>query len=153
LRARRLFNRTMSLSSRDFFAAKLRYETDPADLAAARGSGAAPIVIDVRSAAGWAQGRIPGALHVPLPELTGRIAGIAPGHDADLVVYCWGPGCNGSTRAALTLAELGYSRVRELIGGFEYWVREGMAVMSDEGRTRQAPDPLTASVSAPVAGS
>jgi rhodanese-related sulfurtransferase len=136
----------MSLSAREFFAAKLRHETDPSDLAAARGNGAAPIVIDVRSAVAWEQGRIPGAHHVPLADLTDRIAGIAPGLDADIVVYCWGPGCNGSTRGALALAELGYSRVRELIGGFEYWAREGLAVATDQGRTRQSPDPLTAPV-------
>jgi 3-mercaptopyruvate sulfurtransferase SseA len=45
-----------------------------------------------------------------------------------VVVDCWGPGCNGSTRAAFTLATLGYTNVRELIGGFEYWARKGLAV-------------------------
>jgi 3-mercaptopyruvate sulfurtransferase SseA len=47
-------------------------------------------------------------------------------------------------RAALGLAQLGYTNVRELIGGFEYWAREGLAVISDAGRSRQSPDPLTA---------
>lgn len=52
---------------------------------------------------------------------------------------------NDSTRAALSLSELGYGRVRELIGGYEYWVREGFAVVDDEGRRRAAPrDPLAA---------
>ena len=41
-----------------------------------------------------------------------------------VVTYCWGPGCNGATRAALVLAELGF-QVREMIGGVEYWIREG----------------------------
>jgi rhodanese-related sulfurtransferase len=35
-----------------------------------------------------------------------------------------GPGCNGSTRAAARLAALGF-QVKELIGGLEYWKREG----------------------------
>ncbi|RIJ07201.1 sulfurtransferase, partial [Clavibacter michiganensis subsp. insidiosus] len=48
-----------SLSATDFFAAKLTYETDPADLAADRAGGAAPLVVDVRSDASWRQGRIP----------------------------------------------------------------------------------------------
>lgn len=127
-----------------FFAARLAHQTDPADLAHARATGAAPLVVDVRSAAGWAQGRIPGAVHIPLAELTERISEHAPDLDADVVVYCWGPGCNGSTRAGLALALAGYGRVKELVGGYEYWAREGFAVASDAGRSRQEPDPLTA---------
>jgi rhodanese-related sulfurtransferase len=135
---------TTSLSAADFFAAKLAYETDPADLAAERASGRGPIVIDTRSAASWSQGRIPGAIHLPNAELEARIADVAPCPDTAIVVYCWGPGCNGSTRGALILASSGYTNVRELIGGFEYWSREGFATVRDGGRERRAPDPLTA---------
>ncbi|WP_394251671.1 rhodanese-like domain-containing protein [Arthrobacter pityocampae] len=69
---------------------------------------------------------------------------VAPERSTEIVVYCRGPGCNGSTRGALTLATLGYTNVRELIGGFEYWSREGLATVSDPGRGRRSPDPLTA---------
>ena len=137
---------TTSLSAADFFAAKLAYETDPSDLAAARAAGNAPVVIDTRSAESWAQGRIPGAVHIPNAELEARIAEVAPAKHTAIVVYCWGPGCNGSTHGALMLARLGYTNVRELIGGFEYWAREGLATVSDAGRGRLAPDPLTAPV-------
>jgi rhodanese-related sulfurtransferase len=135
---------TSSLSALDFFAAKLAYETDPSDLAAERAGGSPPIVIDTRSAASWSQGRIPGAVHVPNTELSARISEVAPDMGAAIVVYCWGPGCNGSTRGALILAQLGYTNVRELIGGFEYWSREGLATVSENGRGRSAVDPLTA---------
>ncbi|MFJ2504454.1 MULTISPECIES: rhodanese-like domain-containing protein [unclassified Microbacterium] len=137
---------TLSLSAADFFAAKLAFEIDPSDLAADRAAGTAPLVIDTRSAASWSQGRIPGAVHIPNAELEGRIADLAPDKGTPIVVYCWGPGCNGSTRGALTLATLGYSNVRELIGGFEYWAREGLSTVSDNGRGRLEPDPLTAPV-------
>ncbi|HUB40278.1 MAG TPA: rhodanese-like domain-containing protein [Streptosporangiaceae bacterium] len=126
----------------DFFAAKLSHETDPSDLAAARAAGAGPVVIDTRSTAGWAQGRIPGAVHIPGTELADLAPSVLPDLDADIVVYCWGPGCNGSTKAAFTLASLGYRRVRELIGGFEYWAREGLAIETDTGRTRRPVDEL-----------
>lgn len=139
---------TTTTSAVDFFAAKLAFETDPSDLAADRARGAAPVVVDVRDAAGWRQGRIPGAVHIPLPELVDRIGEVAPGRDAAIVVYCWGPGCNGSTRAALALAQTGYTQVRELIGGFEYWAREGLSIVTDDGRARRATDPLTAPVEA-----
>jgi len=135
------------IAAADFFAAKLSYETDPADLAAMRAAGAGPTVIDTRSAASWEQGRIPGALHIPGPELADRALSLLPDQEADIVVYCWGPGCNGSTRAAFTLASLGYRRVRELIGGFEYWAREGLAIETDTGRARRSVDELTAPVS------
>lgn len=135
-----------TLTAADFFAAKLTFETDPSDLAEDRAKGVPTLVIDVRSEASWNQGRIPGAVHVPNAELAERAGTVAPDLGAAIVVYCWGPACNGSTRAALTLATLGYTHVRELIGGFEYWAREGLAVVTDSGRTRQAPDPLTAPV-------
>jgi len=133
-------------SAVDFFAARLAHQTDPADLARMRATGSAPLVVDVRSEAGWAQGRIPGAVHLPLADLADRIREHAPSLEAEVVVYCWGPGCNGSTKAGLVLATAGYSRVRELVGGFEYWAREGFAVADDSGRTRGAPDRLTAPV-------
>jgi 3-mercaptopyruvate sulfurtransferase SseA len=63
--------------------------------------------------------------------------------DADVVTYCWGPGCNGATRAALEFAKLGY-RVREMLGGYEYWVREGFEFETSTGRDRRPADELTA---------
>ena len=130
--------------ARTFFAAKLAFEIDPADLAAARAAGSPPLIVDTRSVAAWQQGHIPGAVHIPGGELAARAATTLPDPGADIVVYCWGPGCNGSTKAALTLTELGYQRVRELIGGFEYWAREGLAIESEHGRTRHPVDALTA---------
>jgi rhodanese-related sulfurtransferase len=132
----------VAVGAAEHFAAKLRYELDPADLAALRGSGARPLVIDVRSLASWKQGRIAGAIHIPGDELESRAAAEIP-RDADVIVYCWGPGCNGSTKAALLLSRLGYS-VRELIGGFEYWVREGLQLEDESGRSRRPIDDLTA---------
>jgi rhodanese-related sulfurtransferase len=67
--------------------------------------------------------------------------------DESVVVYCWGPGCNGSTKAALAFARLGYG-VREMIGGFEYWAREGLPVVDDHGPVLRGPDPLTAPAAA-----
>ena len=136
--------------ARAFFAAKLAFEIDPADLAAARAAGRAPVVVDTRSSPAWQQGRVPGAVHIPGADLASRATAVLPDRDADIVVYCWGPGCNGATKAAHALAELGYSRVRELIGGFEYWVREGFAIQTDQGRTRRPVDPLTAVPAAAV---
>jgi rhodanese-related sulfurtransferase len=135
---------TYSSPAAAYFSGKLAHETDPTDLAAARATGRGPVIIDTRSAASWSQGRIPGAIHIPNAELEARVATLVPDLDTEIVVYCWGPGCNGSTRGAFILASMGYSNVKELIGGFEYWSREGLATVSDAGRSRLTPDPLTA---------
>jgi len=85
---------------------------------------------------------VPGAVHLPGREIHAR-AGAELDRSVPVVTYCWGPGCNGATRAALSLATLGF-RVREMIGGFEYWAREGFPVETDDGIHRPEPDPLTA---------
>ena len=59
-----------------------------------------------------------------------------------VVVYCWGPGCNGATRAALEFALLGHP-VKEMLGGFEYWVREGFAFDTADGLAQRPADALT----------
>lgn len=127
------------------FAAKLRFETDPSDVAAAQDAGERFTFIDVRGHAAWHQGRAVGALHIPRQELGARGGADIPA-DAPVVVSCWGPACNGATKAALELSRLGFE-VREMIGGFEYWAREGLAVEDDRGRFIRAADPLTVPVS------
>ena len=125
------------------FARRLAVETDVSDVHAALESGHAGFVLlDSRSEESWAQGHVPGAVHLPGREIAGRAAAeLDPA--VPVVTYCWGPGCNGATRAALTLAQLGY-RVREMIGGFEYWAREGLAVQTAAGVARPDVDLLTA---------
>lgn len=131
------------------FAAKLAFETDVSDVHAALAE-AAPgfVLVDSRSRKSWEQGHIPGAIHLPTREIAARAAQLVPPGVA-VVTYCWGPGCNGATRAALEFARLGYP-VKEMIGGFEYWVREGFAYGSARGRRELAPDPLTAPVDGTV---
>ncbi|MEZ0093181.1 rhodanese-like domain-containing protein [Streptacidiphilus sp. EB129] len=125
------------------FAARLAFEADVSDVHADLASGAPGIVVvDSRSAASWAQGRIPGAIHIP----TAQIAELAPtlvDPSLTVVTYCWGPGCNGATRAALAFARLGYS-VKEMLGGYEYWVREGFDTLAGTTSVTNPIDPLTA---------
>lgn len=108
------------------FARRLAFETDPSDVHAALETGDPGFVlIDTRSVESWEQGRARGAVHMTKPEMPSAIPGYPAG--TQFVVYCWGPGCNGATRAGLIIAELGYP-VKEMIGGFEYWAREGLPV-------------------------
>lgn len=134
------------------FAARLAFETDVSDVAADLAAGVpGVVVVDSRSAESWIQGHVAGALHLPTAEIAEFAVGLIP-PDATVVTYCWGPGCNGATRAALEFARLGY-RVKEMIGGFEYWAREGFPVETRSGEiASREVDPLTAPVSALTCG-
>ncbi|MFE6158304.1 rhodanese-like domain-containing protein [Streptomyces sp. NPDC056486] len=127
-----------------YFGASLAFHTDVSDVASALGADGEPgfVVIDSRSTECWDQGHIPGAIHLPtalIPEQAEQLLD----KSVPVVTYCWGPGCNGATRAALALAQLGF-QVKEMLGGFEYWVREGLAFETWEGSERRTPDPLVA---------
>ncbi|NYF57349.1 rhodanese-like domain-containing protein [Micromonospora purpureochromogenes] len=125
------------------FLDRLTFETDVSDVHAdltARVPGL--MVVDSRGPDAWRQGHLPGAVHLPTAEIATRAAELVPAGTA-VVTYCWGPGCNGATRAALEFARLGY-RVKEMLGGYEYWVREGLPVRSPTGETRRPVDDLTA---------
>lgn len=128
-------------SAQEHFAAKLAYETDASDLHAARKAGEAIVVVDVRSDEAWAQGRIPEAVHMHYREIAERAPKEIP-TAAQVVVYCWSPGCNAGDKGAYEFAQLGYD-VRLMIGGFEYWVREGYPVEDADGVHHRPVDPLT----------
>lgn len=136
---------TITITGADFFAARLTFQTDVSDVQAAL-AGAEPgfVLVDSRSRAAWDQGHIPGALHLPTAEIAAR-AGELLDPAVPVVTYCWGPGCNGATRAALAFALAGYA-VREMIGGVEYWVREGFPLRTVEGDVVAETDRLTAPV-------
>lgn len=109
------------------YESKLRFETDPADVQFDMEHGAVDFVLlDVRSPQDYASAHVPGAVNIPTAQITRmRIEADYPAETL-FVVYCWGPGCNGSTKAALRLSRLGYA-VKEMIGGIEYWQKEGYA--------------------------
>jgi rhodanese-related sulfurtransferase len=134
-----------------FFAERLAFQTDASDVHAAIEAGDRGFVlVDTRNTVSWEQGHIPGAIHLPHADIPKRARDlIDPG--VPVVAYCWGPGCNGSTRAALAFAREGYE-VREMLGGVEYWIREGYPLHTAAGDVRGAPDPLTSPIGAPVCG-
>ncbi|HWM33022.1 MAG TPA: rhodanese-like domain-containing protein [Pseudolysinimonas sp.] len=125
----------------EYFAAKLRYETDPSDVSAALAAGERFAFVDTRGHSSWHQGRARGAVHIPRAEIAGRAAAEIP-EGTPVVVYCWGPACNGATRSAIEFLKLGYA-VKEMVGGFEYWAREGLGVVDDHGSVEIAADRLT----------
>jgi rhodanese-related sulfurtransferase len=116
------------------FTRRLAVETDCADVAEALRDGTQDFtLVDTRSAAAYDAGHLPGAVCMARDPLPG----------GPLVVYCWGPGCNGATKAGARLSALG-REVKEMIGGYEYWMREGHPLAGPAARRTEA-DRLTAS--------
>ena len=97
-------------------------EVDAAGAQALVADGA--LLVDVREPDEWAQGRIPGAVHVPRGNLESRIEGAAPDHSQAIVLYC--AAGNRSVFAAKTLTDLGYERAVSLAGGYVDWQRNGL---------------------------
>lgn len=120
-----------------FLEAKLAYEIDVVAAERAQAAGTA-VVIDTRKQRSWDHGHIAGALHLPTTALD---APLTLPRDRTLIVHGWGPGCNGATATAYRLLSEGYD-VRELVGGYEYWVRNGFAVERAGVVSRRSPDPL-----------
>jgi rhodanese-related sulfurtransferase len=85
-------------------------------------------VIDARSPSAFASGHIQGAISFPHRTMSEENVQ-ALDRRTVYVVYCDGIGCNASTKGAYRLSCLGF-KVKELIGGLDWWRRDGYAVVS-----------------------
>jgi rhodanese-related sulfurtransferase len=102
---------------------KLAFEIDSWDLKTAVERGEEIVVVDARSPEAYQREHIPGAVNIPHRTMTSETTKHLS-RSALLVSYCDGIGCNASTKGALNLAKLGF-RVKELIGGIDWWKRDG----------------------------
>lgn len=118
-----------------FYEAKLRFEIDSWDLFQALQKEEKVMVIDARSAEAYERERIPHALNIPHRTMTDENTSLL---DKSLlyVTYCDGIGCNASTKGALNMARLGFT-VKELMGGIDWWKRDGYATEGAEGQEGQ----------------
>jgi hydroxyacylglutathione hydrolase len=88
-------------------------------------------VIDVRTAAEWSEGHIPGAVHVPLARLTPRLSELC--ERQPIVAYCQSGA--RSAVAASVLRAAGVNEVSTVEGGFDEWSRiGGAASAAGDGR-------------------
>jgi molybdopterin/thiamine biosynthesis adenylyltransferase/rhodanese-related sulfurtransferase len=104
-----------------------------------RESSTPPLLVDVRENHEWEAGHLPGALHVPRSHLESLIEGAAPDRSRPIVLYC----ASGirSVFASQTLAELGYTDVASMTGGFQGWKAQGLpweapTILSPEQKVR-----------------
>jgi rhodanese-related sulfurtransferase len=83
------------------------------------------LVLDVRPAAEYAAGHIPGALSVPHDQLAARLSELPAG--TDIVAYCRGPYCVYAPDAVRLLRGHGFP-ARVLAGGLPDWRLDGLPV-------------------------
>ena len=106
-------------------------ETDPAGAEALLAEG--HLLLDVREPDEYEQGAIPDSLHIPRGNLESGIENRVTDRDQPIVVMC--AGGVRSAFAADTLAQLGYTDVVSMDGGFNRW--------KDEGRDWRVPRTLS----------
>jgi rhodanese-related sulfurtransferase len=83
------------------------------------------VVLDVRPAAEYAAGHLPGAVSIPVVELRRRLAELPA--DREIVAYCRGPYCAFAHEAVELLRDEGFT-ARRLEDGLPEWQAAGLAV-------------------------
>ncbi len=81
-------------------------------------------VIDVRETHEYQKGHVPGALHIPVSTVFARRAELS--HDRDLVFIC--AVGQRSALACEMAAAAGFTRLFNVEGGTEAWIKEGYPV-------------------------
>jgi rhodanese-related sulfurtransferase len=85
------------------------------------------LVLDVRTAAEFDAGHIPGAVNIPHDAIGDRIAELGPTDERDIVVYC-----RSGRRTAIALEALkgaGFSRLFHLDGDYLRWSEEARSLI------------------------
>lgn len=80
------------------------------------------LLLDVREDSEWADGHIPGAIHLSKGLLECQIEKLVPDADTPMVLYCGG-GVR-SLIAAFNLHQMGYTNVLSLAGGWKHFLAE-----------------------------
>jgi rhodanese-related sulfurtransferase len=99
-------------------------ETNVAEVKRRVDAGENLMLIDVREDNEWAQGHLPGALHLGKGIIERDIEQRVPQTDAKLVLYCGGG--FRSALAAENLQKMGYTNVESMDGGFRGWREAGL---------------------------
>ena len=80
-------------------------------------------LIDVREEKEWAQGHLPGAVHLSKGIIERDIENALPGKATSIVLYCGGG--YRSALAADNLQKMGYTDVTSMDGGWHGWTQAG----------------------------
>jgi len=108
----------------EYFSRLLQFETDCWDVHHAISNQRQDFVLlDVRSEQAFAEGHIDQAVSLPHQKITAQALQAYP-QDTLFVVYCAGPHCNATEKAAIRLAAL-QRPLKKMIGGVCGWLDEG----------------------------
>jgi len=115
-----------------YFESLLEFETDCWDVHHALVNNRKDFVLlDVRGEEAFTKGHIEGAISLPHARINETSLAEYP-QDTLFVVYCAGPHCNATEKAAIRLARLGRP-VKKMIGGVTGWIDEGFGLVKDKG--------------------
>lgn len=107
-----------------YFSQLLHYETDCWDVHHAISNNRQDFVLlDVRGEVSFEQGHIEKAISLPHARINEITLSDFP-KETLFVVYCAGPHCNATEKAAIRLAKLNRP-VKKMIGGIMGWIDEG----------------------------
>jgi len=84
------------------------------------------LLVDVREAAEYEQGHIPGAIHLGKGIIERDIEAVVPNSDTEILLYCGGG--YRSALAAFNLQRMGYTHVISVDGGMRGWREAGHPV-------------------------
>jgi len=104
-------------------------ETTVASVKQRREGGERFLLVDVREDSEWAQGHIPGAVHMGRGVIERDLESKVPDPSTKLILYC-----GGGFRSALVadnLQKMGYANVESMDGGWRGWTGAGLPVAKD----------------------
>jgi rhodanese-related sulfurtransferase len=99
-------------------------ETNVADVKRRRDAGEKFILVDVREDNEWANGHLPGAIHLGKGIIERDIEQRVPHTNSKVILYC-----GGGFRSALVadnLQKMGYTNVESMDGGWKGWLEAGL---------------------------
>ena len=123
------------------YESKLAFEIDSWDLTVALEARENIVVIDARSPKAYKKQHIPGSINIPHRSMNRETTNHID-KAALVVAYCDGIGCNASTKGALNMTKLGF-RVKELMGGLDWWKRDGYETQGSAVKKKKARRPAT----------
>jgi len=104
-------------------------ETNVADVKRRLEAGEKFLLVDTREDSEWANGHLPGAVHLGRGIIERDIEARVPDTGAKLVLYC-----GGGFRSALVaenLQKMGYNNVESMDGGWKGWLEAGLPTAKD----------------------
>jgi rhodanese-related sulfurtransferase len=104
-------------------------EADYRDIKKRLDAGEKLILVDTREDSEWANGHIPGAIHLSKGVIERDIEKTIPALDAPIVLYCGGG--FRSALAADNLQKMGYKNVISMDGGWRGWTEAKFPVTRD----------------------